>query len=267
VKIFLTGRTGFVGQALARALAGRAELAGPAGRAGHDWLRPYDPRGERADLLVHAAFAGANRLADNELLARNAAQAARELHCARVLVISSGSVHAERDGAIPEDAAPDSATDYGRSCLRAEEAFRGCAPSVLAARLFYPYGAGQGRERLVPRLAGRILRGEPVALKSGGRPRINPVHADDLGEALARLALLPRWDAPAVHVAGPETASIRELAELIARALGKSCRFTEDPVTARDLVADTARLRAMAGFAPATGLAAGLQAALKGFSL
>jgi len=215
-------------------------------------------------------------------MAANAARECRRLGARRALLLSSGSIYGGRDGAaltersgIPPEGDLDA---YGRSVQEVEGAFRSGAGAaeLVVARLFFPYGPGQRPARLVPRIATRILRGEPVQLRRAadgeeGRPRLNPVFADDAVEAMARLLALSALPSPAlaVNVCGPEAVTVRELAIRIARVLRRECHFERAPDGGppRDLVGDGRLLRELIGFSGGRALSAGLQAALKDLTI
>jgi len=295
-RAFVTGSAGFVGYALATRLGRAMEVTGTVRRpaelpwpvVAHDWERSFRPTpGTRADVFVHAAFqppppgdeagdAALAAFAANERMAAHASKAALHLGAQRVVLLTSGSVYPHQDGPVSEATSPHSAGSappYARSCLRIEETFVRVLSGVplVIARLFHPYGPRQLAPRLIPRLAERIEHGEEVVLRpsqgEAGRPRINPVYVDDAAEALHLLATAPGLVAGPriVNIGGPDIVTVRELALLIARQLGKTCRFREDRSApeALDLYTALDTLVELTGFRPSVPLHTGLPAALK----
>jgi GDP-L-fucose synthase len=235
----------------------------------HAAFQPPPPGDEAADAAL-AAFAA------NERMAAHASEAALRLGAKRVVLLTSGSVYPPQDGPVSEStpAYPvGTAPPYPRSCLRIEETFVRALNGVplVIARLFHPYGPRQLAPRLIPRLAERIGHGQEIVLRPGrgeaGRPRINPVYVDDAAEALHLLATAPDLAAGSriVNIGGPDVVTIRELALLIARHLGTTCRFRENPAApeALDLYTAVDTLVELTGFRPSVPLDTGLPAALR----
>ena len=258
----------------------------------HDWRNPfYAMDGLKSDLFVHAAFKSlpypvtpiqTQEILDwNETMARNAAEAALRLEVGKVILLSTGSVYGERDEIVTERTPlilREQASPYALSSRTVEEIFRFFLAGVplIIVRLFYPYGPRVSHDRLVSRLATKIAKGEPIKLrpddKNLGRPRINPVFIDDAAEAILKLAGAKssgEGGVLTVNLGGPEILSIRELADKIAKQLGKKCRFEIDSNSppAHDLFCSNQLLSALTGCAPAIKFDTGLQATLKNLNL
>lgn len=170
---------------------------------------------------------------------------------------SSGAVYRPGPVALSERDDPDPPSFYGHSKLAAEQAalaFGGLfAVSVL--RLFFVYGARQDGGAFLPGVRARILDGVPVRLSGPDGLRCNPIHVDD-----AAAAVQAAWTtgfSGVVNVAGPETVSLRSIAETLGGLLDREPRF-EHAGAAGDLVADIARMSECLG-APTTGVRAGLE--------
>jgi UDP-glucose 4-epimerase len=175
----------------------------------------------------------------------------------RFVYVSSGGVSGYHRRPIPEDARPSPSSAHLMSKVAGEQAVRAGSASLpfTIVRLFFPYGPGQ-RERLIPLLCGRLMRGEPIVVGIGGAPVINPVHVNDAVRLLARMGESAGPD-EVVNLAGCEVASVRELAERLARHLGRRPVFRPDPSRRDHLVGDTRRLVNTYG-RPAIGLDRGL---------
>jgi nucleoside-diphosphate-sugar epimerase len=275
-RVFITGSAGFVGSAVASAFVkSGAEVTGTlhapsdTERAwktiAHDWTKPYDRSGE-ADLLIHGVFD--RSLQHNAEMARNAALAARALKAKRAILISSGAVYAETGVEITEEsplAARETASQYAILSQETETKFRenlGDIP-LTVVRLFYPYGIGESRERFIPRLIAAIRSGLNVKLRPQGRPRINPIHIDDLSQSVLKIAeSVSSKDAsvPVINLGGPEIISVENLARLIGEKTDVEVLFQEadDDFEAKDFFCSTRALERLTGFKPRVGMAEGI---------
>lgn len=293
MNAFITGAAGFMGYALATRFKAEMKVLGTMRKREqaaaidetdwstvvHDWEHPYQPLPTlTADVFVHAAFQGpiTDLLSRNELMAANAADAARKLSAKRVILLSSGSVYPEQKGAITEKTPPfskEKADPYASSLLRIEDAFVQALPGVpvLVVRLFYPYGPTQAKDRLIPRLASLVNMGLPIPLRQNlhsgwDGPIVAPIFIEDATEAIFRLASRAPLEAgPSVaNVGGSEPVTIRELGGMIARELGKECLYSEDHETppAGNLYSSSDLVAKMTGFRTRTALAAGLHSTL-----
>lgn len=164
-----------------------------------------------------------------------------------------GEVYAEgRSPTVP-------ATPYGRCKLALCEAYEAAhlmGGATAWARLFFPYGPGDGEARFLPSLVRSLREGRPFDT-SPGTQRRDFIHIDDVGAGLAALARSA--------VTGPVNLgtgvgpSLREVAVEAARAMGADpalLRFGALPLRDGDpavLVADVARLRNEVGFTPRIG--------------
>lgn len=318
MRIWITGAGGFVGSAVHQWLSREsvAHADGPDGgapparvtaltRQDHDWERPFEtsssPNFQAPTHWVHCAFQGPEpglspeefrrRLAANERMAEHSAKAAARLGCRRVVLVSSGSVYAEKDGPVgahvpglkahASKGTGYSNEEYAQSLLRVEAAFEAQqkpGSELVIARLFYPYGPGQSVSRLIPRIARRIHDGETILLRpsadhdqTSGRPRINPVFIQDAAEAIGRLtaSALPGIHRAVIDVGGPEILTIAELASKIGELIGRPATFKTagDASAARDLYCSTTELEKIAGFRPSVTIQTGLRAALNPLTL
>lgn len=282
-RIIVTGATGFVGAAAARALvATGAEVhgvsasgrAGPAGVAMHqtDLLDDKAAAALIAQLrpthLLHAAWdvahgaywtssvnltwlAAGTRLL-REFLAAGGTRAVGVGTCAEYAW--DVDCYSERGSSLC------SATPYGHCKLAMGEAFAAAnlmgAPtraSTAWARLFFPYGPGDGPQRFLPSLRRSLAAGKPIAITFGTQVR-DFIHVEDVGGALA--ALLTSSVTGPVNIGAGEGVALRDVALELADALGADVellRFGALPIRPGDppsLVADVARLCSEVGFTP-----------------
>ncbi|MSQ42769.1 MAG: NAD(P)-dependent oxidoreductase [Chloroflexi bacterium] len=272
MKVLVTGATGFVASHLIPALlnSGHDVIAcghhesrlakyPAASRVVVD-LRDRNLAGHlptRIDAVIHLAQANVgfpDGFAD--LWEVNAGSTARLLDWARhagatsFVFASTGSVYEPGERPWHEDDPVVGGGAYAATKVAAERIVGAFAPhmSTVILRLFGPYGVGQ-RARLVPGLVGRVLRGDAVSLREGGRPRINPVWIGDVVEVF--IASLGLTGNHTVNLAGDEVLSIRDMATIIGEVAGRVPVFEEVPGSSGgDTVGDTARLRKRFGKRP-----------------
>lgn len=100
------------------------------------------------------------------------------------------------------------------------EGERALAASGRAGFMLHPtmtYGAGEAN---VPRLLAWLRKMPVVPLPAGGRSLIQPVHADDVAEAVVRAAILPDPGEGELVVAGPEAMPYAVMIRTVAAAFG-----------------------------------------------
>jgi dihydroflavonol-4-reductase len=242
-KVALTGATGFVGGALARALAGQGHeivaLARPTSRRDHMadlpiiWV-PGDVtdraslRGafDGVDCLIHAAGmlgqAGVPERAYFELHERGTSNVLAEAEAAgvgRILYVSSPGVLGPISGSPADETAPLAPSNpYERSKAAAEQVAqvyaRGGLPVVIARPEFI-YGPGDWH---VLGLFKAVGNGRFFTI-NGGHSTCHPTYIDD---AVAGMLLALEHGRPGeiYHITGPEPVTFRELGATIAAALG-----------------------------------------------
>jgi nucleoside-diphosphate-sugar epimerase len=253
--IVVTGATGFLGGAVARALSARGERVLALVRSSSD-LRALDRAGIASavgDVVdgcgLRQAFAGATTVihaagmlgrsgADDADYRRvhvdgtlNVVQAARDAGVLRVVHVSSPGLLGPIPRSAPdagEDALPAPTNSYERSKAAAEEALRDDAskrgPIAVIVRPEFVYGPG---DRHVLRLFHAIQR-RRFFYFGRGEALCHPTYVDDAVAGV--LAAADRGTPGRVyHLAGPRPVSIRELAETFARALGVAPPFLRLP--------------------------------------
>jgi nucleoside-diphosphate-sugar epimerase len=169
-------------------------------------------------------------------------------------------------GVCSEDETPLRPTTlYGASkdaTRRVAAAFAEVAGFELAwGRIFFLYGPGEARQRLVPMVARALLAGEAAKVTAGTQVR-DFMHVDDVARAF--VAVLDSNVHGAVNVASGTGVELRELVELVGVAAGRPelIEFGAIPQRAGEpaaIVADTRRLHEAVGFRPVYDLGAGVR--------
>lgn len=169
---------------------------------------------------------------------------------------SSGAVYAAGPEPVRESDEPRPGNFYGVSKLAGElavEQFRGVL-KVHSLRFFFIYGPRQSN-MFIPGLLGRVRGGQEVTLAGTDGIHVNPVYVEDAAAAV--ICTLELKDSHTLNVAGPVVVSVREIAEMGGRLLGRSPSFVSGDAQA-DLVASIERQSAALG-APRVGFEEGLR--------
>lgn len=288
----VTGASGFIGRALSSRLAADgvevACLTRPASAVASDdvvraerWDAPglvAALAGRTFDAVFHLAAAGiapGSRDTDT-LFASNVAATGALVEATRGcgVFVYAGSCSeyaaAATDTPIHEDALLGGTEPYGAS-----KAVGGMWAAALARearlpfvwlRCFGVYGPGEAAHRLLPSVAARLARGEPVPLTAGTQMR-DFLHVDDVARGFV-LAAASGVDGT-YNLCSGLALSVRHVAERIAALLGRPATLLDfgalpyrhgEPTW---LVGRPDRFAAATGFAPAIDLDAGLAATLR----
>lgn len=275
MDVLLTGASGFLGRNLVARWGERHRLyaLGRTAMPGTVHLACDLDQGlavaslpDRVDIVVHLATSQSgpastfrvNAQATLDLLEAACARGAQ-----RFVLASSGSVYGWRDTDSDEDTPLAPRDFYGHTKVMAEEVVRAHRDRLetTVLRLYMPYGAGQ-HGRLLADLAARVRDGRTVEVVNGGAPVLNPIHIDDLLEVFDRALVAPGH--ALLNVGGTEALSIRDMAEAVGRALGRSPVFEERswPGEPTRLVGRIDRLRDWLGHDPRVPFSAGLARSL-----
>ena len=114
---------------------------------------------------------------------------------------------------------------------------------VVILRYFFPYGPGTKKDSLINNLISNVKSGKKIILHKGGKPVINPIFAEELVEATSLFCLKKFKDFNIFNIAGPEKASIKEVALMIGSIMGKDPVFEPSGKAFGDMVGDTNKLQ------------------------
>lgn len=278
MRVLVTGASGFSGHAIARRLLNDRHHVVAHHRSNplpDDLVEAEPLRADLADLgaipagldaVVHAAATSPPTgqpgavptealIRDNALATAHLIRQCTEAGVARMIYLSSLSVHGHIDGSSVDENTPVSDPDaYGTSKLLGEQALAASGLSGLAIRLPAVIGPGAARNWPV-QVKARIAAGEKVRIYNADGPFNNVVHVADLAEWIARIvaANAPVGGFRAMPVACVEPVSVREAVQALAAGMNREARL--DPVSAPrpGFVIDTDSARSF-GFAPMTTL-------------
>lgn len=283
LPVLVTGAGGFVGRAAVRALTaagrpvltlGRSAAALPPGVPGvvADLSRPDDlPVLPRLGAVLHFAYASDLRgradsaaiVAVDTAMTRSAlALAGRD--DAHFVLASTASLYGTADRPLSEDDPLNTADDLDGylaaklACERLAADLEGAPRRRLVLRMVFPYGPGVRQGTLFDRLLWPERAVRPVRLDGRDGIATNPIHIDDLGEAVVRLLAVEATGA--VNLAGPETATLRAIGDRAASLCGTVARYEEVPAHRPPLLtAAIGRLERLTGWRPPTGIEDGLR--------
>jgi len=263
-QILLTGASGLLGQHLLPLLGTGHEVTSvgrlverPGGQSvSLDFSRPWTSEAlpDRIDVVVHLAQSARYRdfpggagdvFAVNLASTMQLLEYARAARASRFILASTGGIYRADSSPITEDSellGPSELGHYFATKLAAEMIagnFRQFM-DVHVLRIFFMYGPGQRKEMFLPSLIQRIRSGEPVRLSGENGIHLNPIHAHDAARAVVELA--QSGGPKTLNLGGPQTVTIREIADMIGNFLGVPPSFVHTDEM-RDLVANTDALR------------------------
>ena len=133
--------------------------------------------------------------------------------------------------------------------------------SFASGKIFFPFGANEAANRLVPSITRSLLENR-LARTSHGRQIRDFLHVEDVAEAFT--ALLESDARGAVNIASGKGVELKEIIETIAETIGKPeflriGALKAAPDEPPEIVADVTRLRDEVGFAQKENLSARLR--------
>lgn len=184
-------------------------------------------------------------------------------------VVHAGSAleYGTATGNLREDGPATPTTLYGRTKLEGTRRLAAAAVRrgvrAVTARLFMVYGTGEHAGRLLPALIAAAAHDRPVELTAGEQRR-DFTWAGDAAEGMLLLAVNREPELGSVNVATGRLTTVREFTERAAAVLGIApgrLRFGALPARKEEMRHDPVtidRLRALAGWVPATTIEEGV---------
>ena len=227
LRVTVVGGTGFIGRRLVGRLAGRGVSVRIVSRRAQDESGAA-PQIERVagsiedPSILERAVDGASAVVN--LVGTTAAKTERQFY----------SLHRDLPGRLAEAArragirrfihvsamgiGRDAPSLADRSKAAGENAVREAFPDANLVRPALVYGPG---DHFFTRFA-QLARSAPaIPLIGGGRTRFQPMHVDDVAEAMARILDEPGTAGRTFELGGSEIFSFRELIEHLCRAIGR----------------------------------------------
>ncbi|GAB3601684.1 NAD-dependent epimerase/dehydratase family protein [Microbacterium tumbae] len=253
MRIAVTGASGFIGGAVATALADDGHAVTGFGRRPEGWGHPHGrylvwdladaPPVVEIDAVVHSAALADDWAPADEALRvnRDGARRVREAFPgARIVHLSSSSVYDAFSPSIllREDAPPPSRhlSPYSATKALAERELDGADAVILRPHAVY----GPGDTTLLPRVVAAVRRGRLV-LPAGGAVRHSLTHVDNLVQAV-RLSLT--GPSGVYNVADAEPVLLGDVIAEFLRRRGVEARIVGIPVGAASTVAGMAEASA-----------------------
>lgn len=223
--VVVTGATGFVGARLLPRLVARGHHVVTYGRRTPSAAVPH--RAVAGDITDVGALAAAMAGADVVLhLAATTGKAAPADHH-RVIVDGTRAVLAAcRQAAVPRLVCVSSIAagfadlrdyPYGRAKLAAEDLVRTSGQRACVVRPAAIFGAGSPVQRGLAALAGAPV----VPVIGPGTTPLQPIHVDDVADALVDLVDDPSADGETIDLGGPEAVPVETLLHRLRRAAGR----------------------------------------------
>jgi NADH dehydrogenase len=233
--VTLFGGGGFIGRYVAQALfkaGSRVRIAEREPRRAF-YLKPLCGLGQiqflRADIRSAAEVAQAVRGADAVInLVGILSGDFQAVHVAGAANIAQAAAAAGAEALVHVSAIgadPESESDYGRTKGQGEQAARAAFPGATIIRPSIAFGA---EDNFVNRFAG-LARVLPVVPVLRAAWKLQPVHAADLGKAIARAALDPAaYAGKTYELGGPQVISMREINHWLCQATGRGSKPVVD---------------------------------------
>jgi UDP-glucose 4-epimerase len=304
MKFLITGGAGFLGVALANALARQGSVVRVVDDVSVGDPSRLDPavhftRGDVNDVPklwsllqgVDCVYHLAARVSVSESVlyprdynATNVGgtvaliQAVRDAGVRRLVFASSGAVYGEQpEHPVREDAIPSPSSPYAVSKLAAEHyvntigALWGIDTVIL--RIFNAYGPGQmlraSHPPVVPAVLRQALGGGSIIVHGDGKQMRDFVYVDDVVNALISAATASNVNRLTINIGSGVPTSINDLVATVGRVLGKELtplRVTAESGGVSRLCADLYRASERLGYTPRVSLEEGLRKTIEAFS-
>ena len=132
---------------------------------------------------------------------------------------------------------------------------------TVALRFFTVYGARQRPDLAIHKFARLIEEGKPIPVFGDGTTRRDYTYVDDIIQGVRAAIDYRASDYEAINLGESRTVELRELIELLEKALGKSARIDRQPAQPGDVpqtFADITKARRLLGYNPQTDIEEGI---------
>jgi dTDP-glucose 4,6-dehydratase len=180
--------------------------------------------------------------------------------------VSTPEVYGSTSGLIDETAPFNPSTPYAASRAACDLHLRTFLNQykfpVVWTRAANVYGPGQQLYRIIPRTILSIRLGQKLSLHGGGHSVRSFIHIDDVADATLRIARSSSVG-ESYHLSTPRNLSIRELVEIICRAMGAEfnavVQVTDDrPGKDAAYLLDSSKVRQALGWSDSISLEEGI---------
>lgn len=222
----------------------------------HQWNNDFLPN--EADAVIHLAQSEhfrdfPDRAEDifqvNTFTTLRLLDYARKAGAKTFILASSGGIYGYGDREFSEDLEISARGDLGfylGTKLCSEAIAESYTPfmNIIVLRFFFVYGSGQRRSMLIPRLVQSVLDDKPISLQGQDGIRLNPTHVSDAVAAIIHSLQLK--GSHKINVAGSQVFSLREIGEIIGKAVDKEPKFdVQMDVRPRHLVSDINKMSSL----------------------
>lgn len=245
MRILITGATGFIGRHLVARLAAEHEVyalvrrvpASPLPTVHYlcqDLAEPLDRTQlpQHLDAIIHqATVIDTDRVDQAMPFLVNVVGTWRLLEYAAAVGVrtfvhaSTGGVYGCSHQPLRESDPPNPLDLYSLTKAQAELAVQ-AAPGAfhkVVLRYFFPYGVGTPNP--IPSYVRRAVQGEPIEILASGGPWFNPLHITDAVELTVQALTLDQ--SVTVNIAGQETTTFAQIAEMAAHHVGRKAIFRQ----------------------------------------
>ena len=238
-------------------------------------LRPLFEQG-RFDAVLHfAARSGVRQSVAhprlyaevNVLGTQSVLELAREFGVKKFIFASSSSVYGlshkvpfQEDAPVFQPISPYAATKLAAEALcHVYHHLYGL--DTVCLRLFAAYGSRQRPDLAIHKFTSAILRGKPVEVYGDGTARRDYTHVEDIVRGV--LACFHReFGYEVINLGESRTVELRELVQLIERAVGRKAQIRQLPGQAGDVpitYADISKARRLLGYNPQVNIESGIE--------
>ncbi|MBI2647642.1 NAD(P)-dependent oxidoreductase [Candidatus Woesearchaeota archaeon] len=282
MKILITGISSNLGTLIARKLSQHHKIIGISTRnfcefktINFDLGSNKDLDIEPVNLCIHLAFITDPDLCEKDARAykvnimgtKKILDYCKNKKINKFVLASTGSVYGFSDKILKESIKPYPYNAYSSMKYQAEEMAKKYRNyfDVLILRYFFPYGPGTKKNSLINNLIYNVANRKKIILHEGSKPIINPIYITDAVKATNLLCLKKFKDINIINVAGPESASIKEITQMIASILGKEPLFQPSNEVFKDMVASIEKLSKY--YKPRMTLKEGLKMTIKNLKI